>query len=596
MPQSIRRSSVGPTSWRLPVLPPPPHLVEQLVGEAVVCVCQQVTKGELESAFTAGATSIEALSAATGACSGCGQCRAAVGELVTSKLKCRPSKLSPIEAIKQAKDGLDSEEDIYRLAATGDWKALSEDDKHRFKWHGLFFRKQTPGHFMLRLRMTNGFTTAEQFRVIADLSDEFGKGFVDITTRQQIQLRWFTLADVPEIWRRLAAVGLHSKQTGMDNVRNVCGCPAAGLTENELLDASGVSKAFTDLFLGNREFTNLPRKFNVTITGCLENCCHPETQDIALVPARRSIGDSLREGFNVLVGGKQGSGGYEPARDLNVFVTPEEAPEVCAEIVRIFRDHGNREVRTKARLYFLLEERGVEWFRAELVRRLERELSYAGSDARQKGHSDHLGLHPQNLPIGWHGPVLYYAGLLVPVGRITSTQLRGVADLAQRYGTGRIRITTQQNVLIPDISEDKVSAFQQEPLLADLPLNPSPILRGLVACTGIDYCHMSLIDTKGQALAVARELERRTAGRKVLPLTIHWSGCSAGCGLHQTATIGLQGCRTRVGGKIVEAAHVCVNGATGPHARVATDLMYDVPCDQLADALEPLVRFAPRNT
>jgi len=419
---------------------------------------------------------------------------------------------------------------------------------------------------------------------------------VDITTRQQIQLRWFTLADVPEIWRRLAAVGLHSKQTGMDNVRNVCGCPAAGLTENELLDASGVSKAFTDLFLGNREFTNLPRKFNVTITGCLENCCHPETQDIALVPARRSIGETLREGFNVLVGGKQGSGGYEPARDLNVFVTPEEAPEVCAEIVRIFRDHGNREVRTKARLYFLLEERGVEWFRAELVRRLERELSYAGSDARQKGHSDHLGLHPQKLPIGWHGPALYYAGLLVPVGRITSTQLRGVADLAERYGTGRIRITTQQNVLIPDISEDKVSAFQQEPLLADLPLNPSPILRGLVACTGIDYCHMSLIDTKGQALAVARELERRTAGRKVLPLTIHWSGCSAGCGLHQTATIGLQGCRTRVGGKIVEAAHVCVNGATGPHARVATDLMYDVPCDQLADALEPLVRFAPRNT
>lgn len=589
-------TSTAPVKARhLPILPPPAHLAEQLVDDAIVCVCHQVTKGELVAAIKSGHAAIGDLSAATGAGSGCGQCRATVGALIGPATCRRQIKLSPIEHIKQIKDGLDSEEDIRRHAAAGDWKALSEDDKHRFKWHGLFFRKQTPGHFMLRVRMTNGFATSKQFRVLADLSDEFGKGFVDITTRQQIQLRWFTLADVPEIWRRLAEVGLHSKQTGMDNVRNVCGCPAAGLTENELFDASPVSHAFTEIFIGNREFTNLPRKFNVTITGCLENCCHTETQDIALVPARRSDGAEPRRGFNVLVGGKQGSGGYEPARELNVFVTPEEAPSVGAEIVRIFRDHGNREVRTKARLWFLLEERGVEWFRAELERRLGRELSFAGIDARRKSHNDHLGLHPQKATPDASGPRRYYAGLLVPVGRITTSQLRAAADLAERYGTGRLRLTTQQNVIIPDIPEDRIAAFQSEPLLNELPLNPSPILRGLVACTGVDYCHMSLIDTKGQALAVARELERRTAGQKVLPLTIHWSGCSAGCGLHQTATIGLQGCRTRVDGKIVEAAHVCVGGASGPQARVATDLLYDVPCDQLADALEPLVRFAPRN-
>jgi ferredoxin-nitrite reductase len=595
MPDSTLSTSSTRLSRGLPVLPPPPNIAEMLVDEAIVCVCQQVTKGDIQGALAAGQSSIDQISEATGACTGCGQCRATVGALIANYHRQRPVKLNPIEHVKQAKDGLDSEEDIYRHAAHGDWKALSEDDKHRFKWHGLFFRKQTPGHFMLRLRMTNGFATSEQFRVIADLSDEFGKGFADMTTRQQIQLRWFTLADVPEMWRRLSAVGLNSKQTGMDNVRNVCGCPAAGLTENELLDASPVSRALTQLFVGQREFTNLPRKFNVTITGCLENCCHPETQDIALVPARRSEGGVVRDGFNVLVGGKQGSGGYEPARDLNVFVTPEEAPEVCAEIVRIFRDHGNREVRTKARLYFLLEERSVEWFRAELERRLSRELTSAGVDQRRKTHNDHVGIHPQKSPSSGSGRRLYYAGLLVPVGRITSDQLRGVADLSDRYGTGRIRLTTQQNVLIPDIPEDRLEAFRGEPLLADLPVEPSPILRGLVACTGVDYCHMSLIDTKGHALAVAKELERRTAGRKVLPLTIHWSGCSAGCGLHQTATIGLQGCRTRVGGQIVEAAHVCVGGATGPKARVATDLMYDVPCDQLADALEPLVCFAPRN-
>ncbi len=579
-----------------PSLPPPPRLAAQLVDDAVVCMCQQVTKGELASAIASGSTQIKDLEAVTGAGTGCGLCRATVGELIGS-LRCRHSgRLNPIEQAKQVKDGLDSEEDIYRLAASGDWRALTEDDKHRIKWHGLFFRKQTPGHFMLRLRMTNGMATAAQMRTIADLSDEFGRGFADITTRQQIQLRWFTLSDVPEMWRRLAAVGLHSRQTGMDNVRNVCGCPAAGLTENELFDASPVTHAFTEMFLGNREFTNLPRKFNVTITGCLENCCHAETQDIALVPARRQEGSETLLGFNVLVGGKQGSGGYEPARELNLFVKPEEAPKLCAEIVRIFRDHGNREVRTKARLWFLLEERGVEWFRAELERRWGRDLSPAGSDARRKSHNDHLGLHLQKKVEDRAGPPLYYAGLLVPVGRITSSQLRAVADLSERYGTGRLRLTTQQNVIVPDIPEDRLVSFQSEPILQDLPLNPSPILRGLVACTGVDYCHMSLIDTKGQALAVARELERRTAGRKILPLTIHWSGCSAGCGLHQVATIGLQGCRTRVHGQIVEAAHVCVGGATGPQPRVATDLMYDVPCDQLADALESLVCFAPRKS
>src|SRR5262249_39839016 len=169
--------------------------------------------------------------------------------------------------------------DIERFAAAGNWEEMTEDDKARFKWHGLFFRKQTPGHFMLRVRMSCGFATAQQFRVIADLSDQYGKGFCDLTTRQQVQMRWFTIADVPDIWRRLEAAGLNSKQTGMDNVRGVCGCPAAGLTPHELFDASPVARAFTELLLDNKEFTNLPRKFNVTITGCLENCCHSETQD-----------------------------------------------------------------------------------------------------------------------------------------------------------------------------------------------------------------------------------------------------------------------------------------------------------------------------
>ncbi|HZT80808.1 MAG TPA: hypothetical protein VFA26_11320, partial [Gemmataceae bacterium] len=457
-------------------------------------------------------------------------------------------------------------------------------------------RKPTPGHFMMRLRFCAGQANARQLRTIADLSDEYGKGFADLTTRQQIQLRWFTLADAPDIWRRLAEVGLNSLQTGQDNVRGVCGCPAAGLTPHELFDASPVVREYTRAIVGNREFTNLPRKFNVTITGCLENCCHPETQDIGLVPAYRELDGVQVNGFNVLVGGKQGSGGYRPATPLDVFVRPADAARLCAEITRLFRDHGPRSARTRARLAFLIEDRGIKWFRSELERRWGGPLLKAGTDLRKKHHVDHLGIHPQKKPHPqYEGPPLYCVGLLVPVGRITTAQLRAVADLAERYGNGEVRVTPQQNLLIPNVPDPLLGRLTDEPIFRELPHDPSPILRGLVCCTGNDYCGMALIETKGWAVKVAQELERRTEGRKLMPLTMHWSGCSAGCGMHQTATIGLQACRARVNGDIVDAAHVCVQGKTGPEPRVATDILYDVPCEQLADALEPLVCYLPRK-
>jgi ferredoxin-nitrite reductase len=448
---------------------------------------------------------------------------------------------------------------------------------------------------MLRLRLEAGQTNARQFRVIADLSDQYGRGFCDLTTRQQIQMRWFTLGDVPEIWQRLAEVGLHSKQTGMDNVRGVCGCPVSGLTPHEVVDARPAIREFDQMLVGNKEFTNLPRKFNVTITGCLENCCHPETQDIGLVPAYRELDGRQVNGFNVLVGGKQGSGGYRPASPLDVFVQPEEAALVCAEITRIFRDFGSRASRVRSRLAFLVDDRGGAWLRAELVKRLGRPLWQAGTDLRKKHHVDHLGINPQKRSPLQEGPALHYVGMLVPVGRITTAQMRAVADVAERYGNGDLRVTAGQNLIIPNIPETRIGALSDEPLFQELPYDPSPIMRGLVSCTGNDYCSLALIETKGYAIQVARELERRTADRKLQPLTIHWSGCPAGCGLHQVATIGLQGCRSRINGEVVDAAHVYVKGQSGPNPTIATDLMYDVPCDRLGEVLEPLVSYLPRS-
>jgi NAD(P)H-nitrite reductase large subunit len=576
-----------------------------LPDDTQICNCHSVSKGKIIAAIRDDkCTTIPAIGDCCRAGTGCGTCQPLLAQLLGIYAGVNPSKeVNKVEVMKQEKDGLDSMEDILRLAPTNNWGEMTEDDKQRAKWHGLFFRKPTPGNFMMRLRLEGGRSNSRQFRTIADLSDEYGKGFCDLTTRQQIQLRWFTLADAPEIWRRLESVGLHSKQTGMDNVRGVCGCPVSGLTPHELLDAFEVIRQFDEIFVGNKDFTNLPRKFNVTITGCLENCCHPETQDIGLVPAYRELDGRQVNGFNVLVGGKQGSGGYRPAVPLDVFVQPEEAARLCAQITLIFRDHGARANRTRARLAFLIEDKGIAWFRKELSKHLGQSLLKAGVDMRKKTKqgaaesSDHLGINPQRSPgPGYEGPALYFVGMLVPVGRITTTQMRGVADLADRYGDSQIRVTPQQNLILANIPENRLGALMDEPLFKELPYDPSPIMRGLVSCTGNDYCHLALIETKGHAIQLARELEKRVAGRKIQPLTIHWSGCPAGCGLHQVATIGLQGCRSRLSnGDIVDAAHVCVKGQTGPQPRIATDLMYDVPCDQLPDALESLVSYLPRG-
>src|SRR3989449_1568361 len=211
---------------------------------------------------------------------------------------------------------------------------------------------------MMRIRIPNGISSAAQLRTIGRIANRVGRGIADITTRQQIQLRWIRINDVPQILDELREVGLVTLQTGMDNIRNVVGCAVAGLTPNELFDASPVARAFTDTFVGDVAYTNLPRKFNVTITGCRENCTHAETQDVALVPATKSLGGETVSGFNVLVGGKNGSGGYRIATPPDIFVPPEEAPELCSAIVLLFRDHGSPEARNKVRPPVLVGERG----------------------------------------------------------------------------------------------------------------------------------------------------------------------------------------------------------------------------------------------
>jgi ferredoxin-nitrite reductase len=450
--------------------------------------------------------------------------------------------------------------------------ALTPAEKELLKWLGVFFRRPTPGKFMMRVRMPNGFVNSEQLRTIAELSRRLGNGVLDITTRQQIELRGFTLDSVPEIWEKLRGVDLRSLQTGIDNIRNINGCALAGLTPHESLDASAVVQELDRLFVGsegNPEFTNLPRKFNITVTGCLDNCTHNESQDIALVPARKGG----RFGFNVLVGGKMGSGGFTIASSLNVYVEVFQAAAVVAELVKIYRDHGPREARSKCRFAFLIEEWGIPRLRTELVARLGHELEFRGKDMRSSTCADHLGVTSQRQP------GLVAAGVCIPTGRVNPAQLDELARLAEEYGNGEIRLTVAQNAIIPNVRTDRVDDLLGEPLLKVFSPRPSPFVRGLVACVGTDYCNLALIETKSRAVALSQALKEKL-GTYGNPLTIHWSGCPAGCGNHQAADVGLRGFKTKIDGKIVDAVAIYVGGRTGPHAIAGQEILESVPCDE----------------
>lgn len=481
--------------------------------------------------------------------------------------------MNKIEEIKKEKNGLEMEEALFRYARLG-WKAIPDDDKERLKWWGIFFRKPTPGFFMMRIRIPNGITNAAQFRTIAGISTEFGKGFADITTRQQIQMRNMTIEQIPEILVRLRKVGLTTLQTGMDNIRNVVGCPVAGLHAGEVFDASPAVREFTKIFVGNREFTDLPRKFNPAITGCPDNCVHAETQDLAMTPAEKDVNGTKVLGFNVFAGGKMGSGGLRLGSNLDLFVTQEEAPATAAEIVRIFRDEGAREARNKSRLAFLIEDWGVEKFRAVLEGRLGRPLATSGTDLRKNAHSDHIGIYRQKQP------GLNFVGIKVPTGRLTADQFHQFADLAERYGMGELRLAISQDVILPHVPDVRLGELIEEPLLKTFSYAPSEIMRGLVACTGREFCGLALIETKQVALDMARRLEAKIP--KMDPLTMYWSGCPSACGNHLAADIGFQGAKAKVAGKIVDAAHLFLKGEK---------VLDAVPLDQMATLLEIM---APR--
>ncbi len=485
------------------------------------------------------------------------------------------------EDLKSAKDGLAVKAEIDRFAQIG-WESIDDDDlQHRLKWLGVFFRKTTPGKFMVRMRIPNGTMTSDQMRVLAGVVERCGEdGVADITTRQNIQMRGIRIEDLPDIFAKFHAVGLTSVQSGMDNVRNITGSPVAGIDADELYDtrelAHQVQAMITNNGEGNPAFTNLPRKFNIAIGGCRDNSIHAEINDIAFIPAFKDGNEGSEFGFNVIVGGFFSAKRIAEAVPLNVWVSPEQVVALCEAILIVYRDNGLRENRHKSRLMYLIDAWGIEKFRAEVEQQLGSELAPAAvKDEIVREKRDHIGVYKQKQA------GLSYVGLQIPVGRVYAADMVEFARLADTYGNGEIRLTVEQNLILPNVPVDRIGALLQEPILAKFPADPTNLSRSLVSCTGSQFCPVAIIETKNRALELIEQLEADLTVPR--PVRIHWSGCPNSCGQPQVADIGFAGCKARKNGKIVDGVDIFMGGTVGKDAHLGECVMEKVPCEDLRE-------------
>jgi sulfite reductase beta subunit-like hemoprotein len=504
------------------------------------------------------------------------------------------AKLPEIEHIKARKDGLDVLADIYRYAELG-FDAIDPDDLALFRWYGVYTQRaaesaesgapgpsdETDGLFMLRIKFPNGILTSEQLRAVGRLSVRYGRGMGDITTRQNIQLHWLRIEDMPVVLDELNAVGLSFTQACGDVWRNVVGCPLAGVDGHELLDSRPLVAELERTFVGDKRFSNLPRKFKVSVSGCLHRCAQHEIQDIGLV----AVEHEGAIGYDVWVGGGLGASA-RMGRRLDVFVLPEDAAEVCAAITEIYRDEGKRTKRTRARIKFLVDEWGVERLRAEVEAKLGRSLPTSVPPADPiDPHRDHLGVHPQLQP------GRYYLGATTLRGRFSGEQMIAVADIADRFGSGEVRCTNRQNIIVLGVPDAQVE--EAEASLADigLPTRASTFRRGVISCTGMEFCKLAIVETKQRAAELIDHLERRV-GDIPGSLRINLNGCPNACAQYQVADIGLQGGIARLpeGGR-VQGFILHIGGRLGGDAgfgrRVSSKAL---PAEDAKYAVERLVR------
>jgi sulfite reductase (ferredoxin) len=484
--------------------------------------------------------------------------------------------LNKNEESKKNDDGLNVRQRIIDIYSHYGFDSIDPADlRGRFRWYGLYTQRK-PGidggktavlepeelddrYFMLRIRIDGGQLSGEQLRTIADISRRYARGTADVTDRQNIQLHWIEIEHVPAIWEALEGVGLSTMEACGDTPRVMLGCPLAGLDANEILDATPEIDTIGSRYIGDAAFSNLPRKFKSSISGCSAQCAIHEINDVAFVGVRHP--DTGEPGYDLWVGGGLSTNPMI-AKRLGAFVQPGQVPEVWAAVASVFRDYGYRRLRHRARIKFLVADWGPERFREVLEKEY---LGHALPDgpapaAPDGGIRDHVGVHAQR---DGQGGKLFYVGFAPTVGRLSADLLDTIADLANRYGSGRVRTTTEQKMVILDVPEGSVDALVAELDGHGLPARPSVFRQHTMACTGIEFCKLAIVETKARAAAAITELERRLPGFDV-PVTINVNGCPNSCARIQTADIGLKGSLvTGPDGSQVEGFQVHLGGTLG---------------------------------
>jgi sulfite reductase (ferredoxin) len=511
--------------------------------------------------------------------------------------------LNANEEVKKNDDGLNVRDRIVNVYAKRGFDSIDPADlRGRFRWFGLYTQRRQgisggktatlepaeldDSFFMMRIRIDGGQLSSEQLGCVAGISRRFARGTADVTDRQNIQLHWVQIEDVPQIWDELDSVGLSTTEACGDTPRVILGCPLAGIDAEEVIDATPEIRQTAACYVGDPAFSNLPRKYKSAMSGCAVQCTIHEINDVAFVGV---VGPHGEPGYDLWAGGGLSTNPMIGKR-LGAFVPPGRVPEVWAGVTSIFRDYGYRRLRHRARLKFLMADWGPERFREVLERDY---LGYRLADGPAPkspgaGQRDHVGIHRQR-------DGRYYVGFAPRVGRMSADSLDLVARLALEYGSGRIRTTTEQKMVILDVPEARAAELAAELDAADLPARPSAFRRHTMACTGIEFCKLAIVETKQRASDLIAELDRRLPGFGE-PITIHVNGCPNSCARIQTADIGLKGTLiTLPGGEQVEGFQVhlggSLNGGDGADSGFGRKLRgLKTTADGLPDYIERVLR------
>jgi ferredoxin-nitrite reductase len=510
---------------------------------------------------------------------------------------------NPIEAWKREKHGFDVWPEVLAHArARTPMREIPAPDLERMKWYGVFYRKRdTPGSYMLRIRITANELSAAQAKEIARIAYDLGYGIVDITTRANIQVQGLAIEDVPRALQRLEAVGLNAKQTGLDNARTVFAHPLSGVDPAELIDTRFLCREITEIFIDNRGLADLPRKFNIATCGRAEHAIHYWTQDLAFLAAMN--GDEV--GYRVVIGGKQGQT-PQLGRPLPIWVTPEQAPSVARAVLELFREHGSREKRDAARFHFLIEKIGIDGILAEVERRLGKPLERCDTELmppsgyeelvgwfRQKGNGRVNGA--EDPPARLHLLERWALGLCPPLGRLSWMQLEGIGVASARWGNGQLRTTPEQGIMVLNVRRGFRDALATQLAQWNLSVHADSRTRNTVACTGKQFCNIAVTETKAHALRLIEQLRQRSL--ELHGIRIHMSGCPSACANHHTADIGLKGVRVKRLLGTREGFDVFLGGGVAGRLALASPYRMGVDVDQLPQLIDEVVReFYLRGT